>query len=117
MFTRKLSLQQKLLMILVVCPLYLYCGSIICSAVIKFMVLELNMTMDYNFANVILNFMLDLILAIISIMILFDSLKEQFIDFFKEFKENIKYGCLVGPALMYSLAIIGGFNYNGLFRK
>lgn len=108
MFSRKLTRQMKLMILLVVVPFYFYSGSIIISALIKFAVLELSLPIDKNMATVLLNVLLDGILALMSICIFKDTLKQQFSDFFENIKENLIYAFIKGPIIVYVCSLIGG---------
>lgn len=107
MFTRKLTKQMKWMMLLIVIPLYLYCGTIIASALIKFCIIQFSLNIDKNTATCFLNLILDSTFTIMGIWIFKDSLKTQFKDFFDNFKENMLYGIVIGTAIVYGLCIIG----------
>lgn len=108
MFTRKLSKQTKLMMLLVFVPLYFFCGSIIGSAIIKFCIIQFSLTISETTANAYLNLIVDILFAVIVIWIFKDSLMEQMKDFLKDKKDNIIYGCLIGFAMLFGASIIGG---------
>ena len=108
MFNRKLTLQMKLMVLLVVLPFYFFCGSIIVSALLKFIAVELGVVLHENTATALLNVMLDGILVVISLFIFKDSLKEQFKDFNLHFKDNLIYAFIKGPLIVYGCSFIGG---------
>lgn len=108
MFSRKLTLQMKLMTLLVVVPFYFFCGSIIVSAMLKFAVIEFGMTIDENMATALLNVLLDSILVIVSVLIFKDSLKQQFKDLFLDLKINLTYAIVKGPLIVYGCSLIGG---------
>ena len=108
MFSRKLTLQMKLMVLLVVIPFYFFCGSIIVSALLKFFVIELGMVLDENAATAWLNVLLDSLLVVMSILILKDSLKEQFKDFFDNLTNNMIYALIKGPLIVYGCSFLGG---------
>lgn len=108
MFTRKVSKQAKLMMLLVFVPLYFYCGSIIASALIKFFIIQFSLTLSETTAIAYLNLIVDFVFAIVTILIFKDSLIEQFKDFLKNIKENLLYGCVIGFAMLFGAGIIGG---------
>lgn len=108
MFTRRISKQTKLMMLFVIVPLYLYCGSLIASAIIKFILLNFSILIDENTITTYLNFGLDLGFVLIGFAIMKDDLIEQWKDFFKELKDNLVYGCLIGTALIYGAGFVGG---------
>ena len=108
MFSRKLTLQMKLMMLLVVMPFYFFCGSIIVSALLKFAVLEFGLLLDENMATALLNVLLDGMLVVITILIFKDTLKQQFEDFFKDLGKNLNYALLKGPLIVYGCSFIGG---------
>ncbi|MEG0276464.1 MAG: type II CAAX endopeptidase family protein [Coprobacillus sp.] len=107
-FTRKVPNQIKWMFVFVILPLYLYCGSIIFNAILKFIIITFSIQMDINSANAYLNLMTDFVLLIIVWFIMKDFLKEQFKDFSKNMKDNLIYGCLVGVGLIYAGSFIGG---------
>lgn len=108
MFTRKLSRQTKLMMLLVFVPLYFFCGSIIASAIIKFCIVQFSLTVSETTAIAYLNLIADTLFAVIVIWIFKDSLIEQMKDFLKDKKENLLYGCVIGFAMLFGASIIGG---------
>lgn len=107
-FTRKVPDQIKWIFIFVILPLYLYCGSIIFNAVLKFIMITFSLQLDYNSANAYLNLMSDFVMLVIVWFVMKDLLKEQFKDFFKNTKNNLIYGCLIGVGLIYAGSFIGG---------
>ena len=108
MFSRKLTLQMKLMVLLIVFPFYFFCGSFILSAMLKFAVIELHFVIDENMATALLNVLLDGILVIMTFMIFKDSLKEQFKDFFSNLKYNAMYAFIKGPLIIYGCSLVGG---------
>lgn len=108
MFTRKVSKQTKLILILVILPLYLICGSIIASAIVKLLVNEFHLTMNQTDATAYLNLILDLAYTIICFFAFKDQLKQQWNDFKENKKEYLIFGCLVGYAVLYVANILGG---------
>ena len=107
MFTRKLSKQTKLMLLFVIVPLYLFCGSLIASAVIKFLVLNFSLVVDENILTVYLNFGLDLSFVFIVFAIMKDDLIVQWKDFFKDIKDNLFHACVIGTVLIYAAGLIG----------
>ena len=107
MFTRKLSKQAKFMMLFIVVPLYFYCGSIIVSALLKFGILELGMTLDENSLTAYLNFIIDSLFLLLGFWIFKDQLKEQMKDFMKDWKMNLLYGCVIGFVLIFIANYIG----------
>lgn len=108
MFTRKISNQKKLMMLLVFIPFYFFCGSIIASAIIKFCIIQFSLVLDETTVVAYLNLLLDLVFALIILLIFKDSLIEQWKDFFKEKKENILYGFVIGFVMLFVASIVGG---------
>lgn len=112
MFNRKLTLQMKLMVLLVVIPFYFFCGSIIVSALLKFAVNEFGIVLSENAATALLNVLLDGILVVISILIFKNSLKVQFKDFYNRFENNFVYAFFKGPLIVYGCSFVGGiFSY------
>lgn len=107
-FSGLLDSQIKLLFALVILPLYFLFGSIIVTAIIKFVIVTGNFTVDYTTVNVWLNFLFDLMMLIISILIFKDVLKKQWGIFKRDFNMNMIYGCLIGLGLMLGASYIGG---------
>lgn len=107
-FTRRVSIQARIMFVLIILPLYMYCGSLILSALLKFILVQLSLQIDYVSANTYLNFVMDFIMLIIVFFIIKDEILEQWKDYFKSLKSNLIYGCLVGPATIYGLSILGG---------
>lgn len=108
MFTRKLSRQTKLMMLLVFVPLYFFCGSIIASAIVKFCIISFSLAVSETTAVAYLNLIVDTLFAIVVICIFKDSLLEQIKDFLKDKKENLLYGCVIGFAMLFGAGIVGG---------
>lgn len=108
-FTRKIPNQVKWLFILVILPLYVYCGSLIGTAIIKFIMITFSLKLDYTTINCLLNLFFDFIMVIIVALMLKDTLIEQWRDFQKDIRGNLMYGCLIGVALIYGFGLIGGF--------
>lgn len=107
-FSRRVPTQVKWMFILVILPLYMYCGSLILSALFKFIILQFHIQFDYNQLNAYLNLIFDLILLVLAGWLLKDSMIEQFKDFKKNIKNNLFYGCIVGVLMIYVCQIIGG---------
>lgn len=108
MFARKITTQQKLMMLLVFVPLYYYCGSIIASALMYFVLGALSLKFDVNTLNAYLNLFADLFFVAVIVLIFKDSLKEQWNDFKKNIKENLKYSLVIGFLLLFGFNILGG---------
>lgn len=106
-FTRSVSLQNKWLFVLVVLPLYVYCSSLIGSAIIQFMILELHITMTYTASIAYLNLMVDGALLIIVFLMLKDSMIFQMKEFFSHISDHILDALVLGPALIYGANIVG----------
>lgn len=107
-FTRKISLQTKIMFICVILPIYVYCGSLIVSALLKFLMIHFSWPVDYAAANVYLNLIMDLGLLIIVGLILKDDISQQIKDYPKQLSSNLFQGLLVGPLSIYALSILGG---------
>lgn len=107
-FSRRVPTQAKWMFIFVILPLYMYCGSIILSALFKFLVLHFHLQADYTQLNAYLNLVFDLILLLLAGWLLKDSMIEQFKDFKKNIKNHMFYGCVVGVLLIYACQIVGG---------
>ncbi len=106
-FTKSVSLQNKWLFVLIVLPLYVYCSSLIGSAIIQFMILELNISMTYAAANAYLNLMVDGAMLIIVFLMLKDSMIQQIKEFFSHISEHILEALVLGPVLIYGANIVG----------
>lgn len=116
MFNRKLTLQMKLMVLLVVVPFYFFCGSIIVTALLKFAVNELGIVLTENAATALLNVLLDGILVVISLLVFKNSLKTQFKDFCARFKDHFIYAFFKGPLIVYGCSFVGGilsYLFNG----
>lgn len=107
-FTRKISTQTKWMFVLVILPLYMFCASLIGSAILKFLILTFSWNIDYNSMNTYLNFGVDLCSAILVGWVLKDTMIQQWKDFRKNFKDHLLYGLFVGTGLIYIVGIIGG---------
>lgn len=107
-FTRRISKQTKIMFVLIILPLYIYCGSLILSALLKFVLMHFPIQLDYLTANAYLNFVMDLAMLVIVFFILKDMIVEQWKDYFKNIKSHLLYGCLIGPLAIYGLGMIGG---------
>ena len=108
MFSRKLTLQMKLMILFVVIPFYFFCGSLIVSAMLKFVVIEFGVIMDENMATALLNVMLDSVLVVISVLIFKDTLKQQLKDFINDLNKNLIYAFIKGPIIVYLCSLVGG---------
>lgn len=109
MFTRKLTSQQKWMILLIFIPLYYYCGSVIVSAGMYFVLKTFSLTYDVNTLNAYLNLFADLLFIIVIVFIFKDSLKEQWHDFCKDVKGHLFYGIVIGTALLLAFNMLGGF--------
>ncbi|WP_050636359.1 CPBP family intramembrane glutamic endopeptidase [Candidatus Stoquefichus sp. SB1] len=107
-FTRKLSTQSKWMFMLVILPLYMFCASLIGSAVLKFLIVTFSWNIDYNSMNTYLNFGVDLFSACLVGWVLKDTMIQQWKDFKIDLKNNLIYGLLIGTVLIYVVGIIGG---------
>lgn len=107
-FTRRVSTQAKWLTVLTVLPLYLFGSSWIGNAFIKLIVLTFSLHLRVETLNAYLNLFVDLGMLLYVAWIFKDSLKEQWIDFKMEWKENLLYGALIGVGLIYAVGFIGG---------
>lgn len=106
-FTRKISTQAKWLTLLTVLPLYIFGGSLIGNAVLKFLIIHFSMQVDSNTLNAILNLIVDFFMMIYVIWVFKDSLIRQWHDFIEDIG-NFICALLVGEALLYGVGIIGG---------
>lgn len=107
-FTRRVPTQAKYVFILIVLPLYMYCGSLILSALFKFLILQFHWNIDYDGMNAYLNLIFDALLLLIVGWQLKDTMKAQFLDFKKDIKNNLLYGGVIGILLIYAFQILGG---------
>lgn len=107
-FSRRVPSQAKWMFILIILPLYVYCGSLILSALFKFLIIQFGFEFDYNQLNAYLNLIFDLILLLLGVWLLKDSLIEQFKDFKTNIKKYLFNGCVVGVLLIYACQLIGG---------
>lgn len=107
MFTRRISSQVKWMFLLVLVPLYFFCGSLIVTAIMHFLMVKLSLPFDELAMTAILNLVLNITNVTIGFLIFKDSLINQWKDFLQELKQNLKYGFLIGPALLYGMNIIG----------
>lgn len=107
-FSRRVPSQAKWMFILVILPLYVYCGSLILSALFKFLIIQFHFEYDYNQINAYLNLVFDLILLLLAGWLLKDSMIAQWKDFKKNIKNNLLQGCVIGVLLIYACQIIGG---------
>lgn len=107
MFTRKISNQTKWMLVLVVLPLYFFCGSLIGSAVLMFVVHTFSLSMDNLALTAILNVCLNSVFVLIGISIFKESLILQWKDFVRDIKGHCKYAFLIGPGLLFGANILG----------
>ena len=82
-FTRRVPTQAKWMFVLVILPLYVYCGSLILSALFKFVIIQFQLEFDYNQLNAYLNLIFDVFLLGLAGWLLKDSMLEQWRDFKK----------------------------------
>ena len=108
-FTRKVNTQAKWMFLLVILPLYMYCGSIIISAFLKFIIITFSLTLSESTINCYVNLLFDLGMLIIVWLTFKDSMIEQWHDFKQDIKGHLLYGLLIGTALVYGVGIVGGF--------
>ena len=80
-FTRRLSGQELVLGCLILLPLFFYCNSYIGSAIVKWTILTFNLSITSTNANIWLNFVVDLITALVAVIILRKFIKRQWKDF------------------------------------
>ena len=85
-FTRRVPTQAKWMFVLVILPLYVYCGSLILSALFKFVIIQFQLEFDYNQLNAYLNLIFDVFLLGLAGWLLKDSMLEQW----RDFKKNLK---------------------------
>lgn len=107
-FTRRVPTQAKWMFVLVILPLYVYCGSLILSALFKFVIIQFQLEFDYNQMNAYLNLIFDVFLLGLAGWLLKDSMLEQWRDFKKNLKQYLIEGCVIGVLLIYACQIIGG---------
>ncbi len=107
-FTRKVSQETKLVFIFILVPLYLYCGSLIGTALIKLVTQTFSLQLDINTINAYLNLIVDFSLLLIVFCMMKENIKLQWSDFKKDLKDNLIYGLVIGTALVYGVGIIGG---------
>lgn len=107
-FTRKIPTQVKWLFVLLVIPLYMYCGSLIITAFLKFIIITFSLDLDLNAINAYLNLIFDLGMLILLWWMLKDTMKQQWIDFKKDIKQNMIYSLVLGTVLLYVASFIGG---------
>lgn len=108
LFTRKISTQTKWLFVFVILPLYLFFGSIIGSALLKFVLVTFSIQMDYYSINCYLNVVVDLGLLIVVFLVFKDQMIKQWKEFKNDLQGNLLYGFVVGPVFIYAVGILGG---------
>ena len=101
-FTRRLSGQELVLGCLILLPLFFYCNSYIGSAIVKWTILTFNLSITSTNANIWLNFVVDLITALIAVIILRKFIMRQWKDFMNNKLSIIVAGCL---QIFYCLAM------------
>ena len=107
MFTRKISNQTKWMLVLVILPLYFFCGSLIGSAILMFVVNTFSLSVDNLALTAILNVCLNFAFVLLGASILKESLLSQWKDFVRDVKEHCKYAFLIGPGLLFAANILG----------
>ncbi len=107
-FTRRLTKQQKILLLLIVLPLYTICGSIIGNAIVQYMIIHGIIANDYYTILGTLNIIVDLGELIVVALIFKDDLINQLKDYKKHFVSHTIQGLFVGPALLLLMSIVGG---------
>lgn len=105
-FTRRLSGQELVLGCLILLPLFFYCNSYIGSAIVKWTILTFNLSITSTNANIWLNFVVDLITALIAVIILRKFIMRQWKDFMNN-KLSIIAGCFLGFFLNICANAIG----------
>lgn len=108
-FTRRISTQTKWMAVLVILPLYVFCGSLIGTALLKFIIVTFSLNLDYVSVNTYLNIIVDFGMLIFVGWVLKETMIEQWHDFQKDIKGNLIYGCLIGTAILYGVGLLGGF--------
>ena len=106
-FTRRLSGQELVLGCLILLPLFFYCNSYIGSAIVKWTILTFNLSITSINANIWLNFVVDLITALVAVIILRKFIKRQWKDFMNNKLSIIVAGCFLGFFLNICANAIG----------
>lgn len=106
-FTRRLSDQELVLGCLILLPLFFYCNSYIGSAIVKWTILTFNLSITSTNANIWLNFVVDLITALIAVIILRKFIMRQWKDFMNNKLSIIVAGCFLGFFLNICANAIG----------
>ena len=107
MLTRRVSKQSQLLLLFFYLPLYFISGSIIGSAIVKLLITEFSLKVDSQTATLLLNLIVQGSYVIVGVLIFKDSLKKQIIDFKNNLPILLKYGLLIGPALLMAGNLLG----------
>lgn len=95
-FTRRLSGQELVLGCVILLPLFFYCNSYIGTAIIKWLILTFNLSISSNTATIWLNFIIDLMTAIIAVVILRKFIRRQWKDFMDNKLSIVVAGCFLG---------------------
>lgn len=106
-FTRRLSGQELVLGCLILLPLFFYCNSYIGSAIVKWVILSFDLSITSTNANIWLNFVVDLITALIAVIILRKFIMRQWKDFMNNKLSIIVAGCFLGFFLNICANAIG----------
>lgn len=106
-FTRRLSGQELVLGCLILLPLFFYCNSYIGSAIVKWTILTFNLSITSTNANIWLNFVVDLITALVAVIILRKFIKRQWKDFMNNKLSIVVAGCFLGFFLNICANAIG----------
>lgn len=106
-FTRRLSSQELVLGCLILLPLFFYCNSYIGSAIVKWVILSFDLSITSTNANIWLNFVVDLITALVAVIILRKFIKRQWKDFMNNKLSIIVAGCFLGFFLNICANAIG----------
>lgn len=107
-FTRKISAQTKWMFLLVLLPLYVYCASLIGSALIKLILTVLSTKLSYETINCWLNVIVDGGMLILVGWVMKDLMKKQLIDFKQNWQKYLLYGIVLGTGCLLVAEIFGG---------
>ena len=95
-FTRRLSGQELVLGCVILLPLFFYCNSYIGTAIVKWTILTFNLSVAANTATIWLNFVIDMITALVAVIILRKFIRRQWKDFMNNKFSIIVAGCFLG---------------------
>lgn len=105
--TQRISKQSFFMGLIVLFPAYIELGTIILSAIFRFIILTFHLNIDQTIMNAYYNFAFDLILTFLAILVFKKEILSQWKNLKQRDKKDFFNNVLLGIPILYILSIVG----------